>query len=183
MVRLIVASVFFCCLVSSSSVVMADTIIKKGKLMGSLTFSPGYLVKEDKGMVSLHGFVQYFVSDRLALRAGGFGFLTGLSENEDIQHNHQGFLGLFYHLPLGSFVPYIGVQPGFGLFQAQDGCCTSPLRVSPLVSGTVGMSYMGKSWFFAFLEAKYVYGVSTSAGFRLYDLSECKVSFGLGGHW
>jgi outer membrane protein W len=155
---------------------------KEGILRVQGTISFGKLATLKENTLFLHGTLEYYAKNNIAIRGDVFHYLKS-NNNSTLNLNHQLFAGASYHIPThGNFDPYIGFQPGFSLTQystksIQD--VKSSRSINPLISGLIGFNYYATKWFHLFVDGRYVYGKHLS-NLPPASINEYRISFGLG---
>jgi len=158
-----------------------EIIAKKGLLRTMGTISFGRLTKEKQTNIYFQGVLEYFVTKKITSRGDIYYYLK--SDNQQLLNlNHQLFAGTSYHFNTNSnFVPYVGIQPGIGLTQANFITINEKnnLEFSPLISAVAGFNYYASKWFHLFIEGRYIAGKHLSNQ-KMITLNEARLSFGLG---
>lgn len=187
MVKHITIATIWLGLLIGSQPAQAQDNIHHGKhvIRSMATISPGLLLNEEEQPLYLHGNFDYYLSDRVSFRGVAFYFIDNLGESSKLQNNHQVMGGLAYHFNRQSnFDPYVGFEPGVAFVNTSDckgeNCETSPLGVSPLLSGTLGANYYVGSYFHFFIEGRYVKGQYFPDHEGHFSLDELRLSAGLG---
>jgi len=174
-----------------------------------LSFTPGFMPKQNLVNSYLVGDLEYYLSPKLSVVGAGVVFLSsGISEKEEaallapigvgalLKMNHQLYTGLHFHfLKNKAFDPYIGFQPGFAVSKTNDNYYDATLtdsmakiviprhdtRVSfnPMMAFDLGFNFYAVKYFHLFVNSRYVMGRHLG-GFSPYKLNEIMVSFGLG---
>jgi hypothetical protein len=158
---------------------------RTGLLKTSLTLSKGQMLANNGYSTAyLHGFLEYFPSERVSLR--GDSYLQVLNRPSDnlstsfpLESNHTVFSGVMYHFLAGAFDPYVGLQPG--LAYGRLGLpFTLEYSLSPVLGITGGANYYVGKYFNFFLSAQWVQGKATTKEIGAFSLNEIRVSGGLG---
>lgn len=158
-----------------------NSIAQKGLLRATGTISFGSMTKHEQTNIYLHGVTEYFVSNDITARGDIYYYLKS-GDKQMLNQNHQLFAGASYHFTNSSnFVPYVGLQPGLALTEANFVVVNGKnnVEVSPLISGVVGFNYFASSWFHLFIDGRYVSGKHLSNQ-KVIGLDEFRLSFGLG---
>ena len=156
-------------------------IAQKGLLRATGTISFGGMTKHEQTNIYLHGVTEYFASNQITARGDIYYYLKS-GDKQMLNLNHQLFAGASYHFNTSSnFVPYLGIQPGIGLTQANFVVVNGENNVeaSPLISAVAGFNYYASSWFHLFIDGRYVSGKHLSNQ-KTISLNEVRLSFGLG---
>ncbi len=127
---------------------------------------------------------------KIELRGDGFYFLNAKGNRPRFSVNHQLFAGAFYRFSNKNFQPYLGFQPGiafsqsseYGVQNSETGELEFETTINPVGSFAGGLELFGKEIFYAFVEARYIFGKHTSHSYPIY-LDEFRLSFGLGFHF
>lgn len=149
------------------------------------TFSPGVLLSQKSGVVSLSGNFNYYLQEQISFQGEGSYFLANLDKSEFITKNHQLFGGFSYHfLSQKRTDLFLGLHPGVSFFQSAtvaptDFIILSKLEVIPLISFSGGLNYYVGSIFHFLLHIRYVQGQAFTSGIRT-PLSELRFMAGLG---
>lgn len=168
--------------------------IRKGLIRSMATISPGIMLKDNISTISLHGNLEYYVSDNVSLRGDSYFFIKGERPNiYSLDFNHTTFSGAAYHFKTkGHFDPYLAVEPGISIAQASEKCppdvvCiqsvwekTYSTTANPVFSSAFGFNYYFQRWFHLFGEARYISGKHLSDAPAPLSLNELRFSFGLG---
>ncbi|OFY91963.1 MAG: hypothetical protein A3K10_10920 [Bacteroidetes bacterium RIFCSPLOWO2_12_FULL_31_6] len=155
-------------------------IAKNGLLRTTGTISFGRMAKEEQTNIYLQGVLEYFVTKNITSRGDVYHYLKS-GDQQILNINHQLFAGTSYHFNTNSnFIPYIGIQPGIALTQANfvtiDG--SNNLEINPLISAVGGFNYYASKWFHLFIDVRYVTGKHLSHQ-KVIALDEVRLSFGL----
>jgi len=163
----------------------SNSIAEKGLLRATGTISFGGMTKHEQTNIYLHGVTEYFVSNQITARGDIYYYLKS-GDKQMLNQNHQLFAGASYHFNTTSnFVPYVGLQPGIALTQANFVPIAiginneNNVEASPLISGVVGFNYFASKWFHLFIDGRYVSGKHLSNQ-KVITLDEFRLSFGLG---
>lgn len=159
-----------------------EPVVRKGLLNATGTISFGGMTKHEQTNIYLHGLGEYLVNDWNSLRSDIYFYLKS-GDKQMLELNHQLFVGAAFHFNSNhQFVPYVGLQPGLALTQANfvtiQGV-TNNVEVSPLISVAMGFNYYASKWFHLFIDGRYVSGKHLSNQKKI-DLDELRISFGLG---
>lgn len=158
-----------------------SAVAQKGLLRATGTISFGGMTKHEQTNIYLHGVMEYFVSKNITSRGDIYYYLKS-GDKQMLNLNHQLFAGSSYHFnTISNFVPYLGVQPGIALTQANFITINQENNVeaSPLISAVAGFNYYASKWFHLFIDGRYVYGEHLSNQKKI-ALDEVRLSFGLG---
>lgn len=145
----------------------------------ALSFTPGYLVNQETTTYALGGELEIYPEGKVSVRADGYALL-GKADAGGIKQNYQGFLGIAYNFDkLWVFSPFVGFQPGLGLAQA-EAPTFSALQMAPVFSPFAGFHYFAETLFHFTLNVRYVYGDLRYPQVGSVNLSEFRLSLGLG---
>jgi hypothetical protein len=196
MVRTIVLILLLGTIANSTYAQESDRYPGKGLFRASATFGVGLMTRSTVNGY-LHGFLEYYVDDRISLRGGGLYFLfsdskttdtaAGINLKQPLLDNHQLRAGMFYHFGKhASFDPYIGLQPGIALSRYNEvvmgdnsSLVSGGLLVNPTYTLSGGFNYYSGKYFHLFVEARYTRGIHMATGNVKY-LDELGFCFGLG---
>jgi hypothetical protein len=157
-----------------------------GLINASATISPGFLLNRGGATtMSIHGFLEFFPEDKISLRGDGFYFVGEQKKPAALYQNSTLKFGGFYHTAKNRFDAYIGFQPGVNFVQpvGQDingNDFYYTFKIAPVISGVAGMNYHFGKLFNMFLETTYIRGRYLGDGFTSIDISEIRISAGLG---
>jgi len=158
-----------------------SAVAQKGLLRATGTISFGGMTKHEQTNIYLHGVTEYFVSNQITARGDIYYYLKS-GNKQMLNLNHQLFAGSSYHFNTAHhFVPYVGLQPGLALTQADFVVINGEnnVEVSPLISAVAGFNFYASSWFHLFIDGRYVSGKHLSNQ-KVIGLDEFRLSFGLG---
>ena len=177
--KIIILVVFFPLFLNAQET--TSSVADKGLLRATGTISFGGMTKHEQTNIYLHGVTEYFVSNQITARGDIYYYLKS-GDKQMLNQNHQLFAGSSYHFNTNSnFVPYLGIQPGIALTQANfvvvDG--ENNVEASPLISAVAGFNYYASNWFHLFIDGRYVTGKHLSNQ-KTISLDEVRLSFGLG---
>lgn len=159
----------------------SSSIADKGLLRATGTISFGGMTKHEQTNIYLQGVLEYFVTKNITSRGDIYYYLKS-GDKQMLNQNHQLFAGASCHFNTNSnFVPYLGIQPGIGLTQANFVVVNGENNVeaSPLISAVVGFNYYASNWFHLFIDGRYISGKHLSNQ-KTISLDEVRLSFGLG---
>lgn len=157
----------------------------KGLLRMQGTIAPAYQTKLKLLNFYLHGDLEYYIEDKISIRADSYYFLGSQKKPQLFNQKIMSFFGALYHFPTKRLDPFIGFQPGIALSSvyytnAEGNRTLSDMAFSPLISPVVGVNlYVGKVIHF-FAVVRYIYGRHMSDAPAAISLSEINGSFGLG---
>jgi hypothetical protein len=173
-----------------------SSYIDKGLLRASMTFSTG-LMRSNTVNGYLHGFLEYYLGEKISVRGDAFYLLfsqsktadsaTGINLKNPLLLNSNLMAGLFYHPLNHSHIDvYLGFQPGIAYSQYNqqilgiDGnAVLTDKSFNPIYGFTGGINYYSGKHFHAYIETRFVRGVHLSNGSSKF-LDELRISFGLG---
>jgi len=155
---------------------------RKHLLKTSATISPGFLLQESPTNIYLHGFLEYYLSNKISLRGDAFYYINQHT-TPFFKQNHSISWGGLYHFVEGKFDPYIGLQPGINItsiyFFTDDEILASDTNVVPILSINAGANYFISKYFHVFFSTTYIHGKYLNI-FTQNALNEIRLSFGLG---
>lgn len=172
--------------------------IRKGLIRSMATISPGMMLRPKATTISLHGNLEYYISDNVSLRGDTYYYIQGKYNNglAPFIFNHSTFSGASYHFKTKNhFNPYLALEPGVSITQPYFYTCRKSLFVcdeeniianesnvtaNPLISGAIGFNFYFQKWFHLFGEARYISGKHLSDAPAPLSLNELRFSFGLG---
>lgn len=179
MVRYLFIFIFF-----QSLIVFAQEspIVQKGLLQIQPTVSPGYLFLEDETTVYFRANMEYFINNRISLRTDAYVYFGSQSDTNLLSKNHSAFLGVSYHFTKKNTDVFLGFQPGIAFSE------TNPLltginddiRVSPLLSLSIGVNQYLNRFLHFFLNTQYVHGKHVPVYTEVVSLNEFRFTMGLG---
>ena len=158
-----------------------ENIIKKGLLRTQLTFSPSYLLPQNKTDFYLYGNLEYYLEDKVSL--SGDAYYSFFDTNNTIfDFNHNLFFGVNYHLiNKKNHDFHIGFQPGIALTRLnakENNLSNSKMGVNPVFSTVIGYNYYVHKFFHFFIHSRFVYG---EHGIDLQkNISDFRLAAGLG---
>ncbi|MBL4668784.1 MAG: hypothetical protein JKY30_05920 [Flavobacteriales bacterium] len=155
-----------------------NSVLRKGLLRTQGTFSFGSLLDIKETGIYLNGNLEYYINQKISGRGDLYYHLKS-TDNSLLKINHQLFSGGSYHINLGKeFDPYIGLQPGIAL--TQHSFYDRTTNLTPLLSSLIGFNYYAENWFHLFFDIRYVYGIHSPNHINEINISEIRLSFGLG---
>ena len=165
-----------------------DKYIYNGLIKTTGTISPGLLVSSGKTTLSFHGFLEFFPEDKTSWRGDIFYFMGEQKKPSSLYQNSTLKWGPFYHFHKKRLDYYIGLQPGFNFVQPQGQDANGAdyyyaFKTIPIISPVTGFSFNFSKYFDAFLEGTYIAGRYMGEGFTKINVSEFRISAGLGFHF
>ncbi|MEX0811692.1 MAG: hypothetical protein WD048_05710 [Chitinophagales bacterium] len=157
----------------------------KGLLRMQGTLAPAYQPGLKVTNFYLHGDLEYYVEDKISIRADSYIFLGSQQKPAIFDQKIMSFFGAMYHFPHKRIDPFVGIQPGIAIssvnYTSPEGNnTTSDMAISPLISPIAGVNlYVGKVIHF-FAVVRYMYGRHMSDAPEAVSMSEINGSFGLG---
>jgi len=172
-----------------SMTINSQEFYKDGMLRATATFAVG----KPFAISTLHSYVkgelEYQLDEAWSVRGDTYYLVgnTGGVSNKFYDEYHSTFAGVSYHFTKQKqFDPYLGIQAGvlwseiipeptigLALFEPNR------TSIDPLASLHAGFNYYAKNYFHLFMNVRYIYGIRSGEG-QIKDLSEIRVSFGLG---
>jgi len=164
--------------------------VDKGLFATKGTLAIGFPSAYSGTNIYINGNMEYYLEQNVSFR-GGLSIFMGTSGADAVfKHNSSLFTGFYYHAKTNNHLdPYIGLEPGVSLTQLKAPDIqfmvlnpqesSYPTRVSPLISGTIGINYYASTFTHLFIEAKYITGNHTS-DIKGVSLNEFRIAFGFG---
>jgi hypothetical protein len=172
-----------------SSSKSAPSFDRTHMIAASATFSPGIFLHNGISSNYLHGFLEYFPESNVSLKGEGYVFLPPSSgKYHPLDQNSTLLFGGLYHFTKnGAFDPYLGLQPGLAFVTSYPNGIDYPIFVSiqarevvPLITVSAGINYYVNRYFHFFGSIRYLYGQGAQSVAYFTQLSELRLSFGLG---
>jgi hypothetical protein len=123
------------------------------------TISPGFRTSDGATTMSLHGFFEFFLQDKVSWRGDAFYYMGEQKKPLSIANNSTLKWGAFYHFhkPTSKLDLYLGFQPGLNFVQPVtqriDGSDQyHTLKAVPVISGVSGVNFHFGKVFNMFLE-------------------------------
>ena len=170
--------------------------IHKGLVRSMATIASGTMLKQNVSTISIHGTLEYYISDNISIRGDSYYFLQSkhnygyvIPDPYFFEFNHSTFSGASYHFSTKNhFDYYLAIEPGIGITKRAGGVdCQAWLcepsgssSVNPLFSSAFGFNYYFQKLFHLFGEARYIAGKHLSEAQTPLSLNELRFSFGLG---
>lgn len=161
---------------------------RKGILRAQATISPGYYLSNGLSDITVHGDLEYFITDRISLRGDGYYLVNYLGDAGAMDERMTLYSGFSYYLTEGKALsPFVGIAPGVGIAtgdelyfqQNQIQYVSNEPGVFPLISTVVGCYYFAGKWFHIFGQARFSAGTYTTE-FSAHKAGQLQLSFGLG---
>jgi hypothetical protein len=162
-------------------------VIDNGMLSGGLTFAAGFANSKTQN-IYVQGYMEYMFQKNISVRGDIFVFINSLGENSRLNMNHQLLVFSAYHIPNNSPIdPYFGLGPGIAMTRLEggggldstSGNLVNKISANTFITFNCGFRYYAPKWFHMYIEAGYVLGRHVSSA-TVFDISELRVSFGLG---
>jgi len=128
--------------------------------------------------------LSYNPTPRISVRGDGALSLREYVGDEVVMRYHTTFFGICYHFTEnGPFDPFVGIQPGFSLFERSffnDAPIGRNLEIIPNASIVFGAKYFVNRFFNFFTNVRYVFGQPAVNPTMGNGLHEVRLAFGLG---
>jgi hypothetical protein len=164
-----------------------------GILKATATITPGLMLNANQTNIYINGELEYFADDKISIRGDGFWMVGAQQKIALLQQNSSVFFGALYHFHKNRFDYFIGLQPGLSITKPNaTNEITSQLpvlvniqkeydyKLLPNFSPLTGITFYVSDYFNFFLNVRYVYARYFGYENSSLNLSEFRVSAGLG---
>lgn len=194
--------IFIILYVCSLSVLFAQQentqFIHKHLVRADASIVAGYLFKENINNVHVNGSAEYYIDNKISIRASASYLLgsTGITKDSmGLKDFHSIYLGMVYHFSTkGHFDPYLILQPGLAYTSSYQVHNWVPVQLggerishtyypgvlTPMGTAGLGFNYYFQRFAHLFVETRYVYARHLSQAPSPISLQELRVTFGLG---